>query len=56
MKELSKDSMMQKKKLGKAMQYGKIQREIFIPMIVLFYNFYMSAIDLFHQYWSYIKL
>ena len=37
-------------------QYGKIQRDIFIPMIVLFYNLYMGAVDLFDQYRSYIKL
>jgi hypothetical protein len=39
-----------------ATQHSKIQKDIFIPMIVLFYNMYMDAVDTFDQYRSYIKL
>jgi Transposase IS4 len=36
--------------------HGKISREIFIPMCILFYNMFMGAVDVFDQFRSYIKL
>ena len=36
--------------------HGKIVREIFIPMCILYYNFYMGAVDRFDQFRAYIKL
>jgi hypothetical protein len=36
--------------------HGKIRREVFIPMCILFYNLYMGAVDTFDQFRSYINL